>query len=427
MSADPRDSEQAGLAQRQALMRRIASLRARNQVQAEVDLLDDIYASTLKEQHPLLRRSLYMVALVLGVFIFWAAWADLEEVTTGSGKVVPTSREQVVQSAEAGVIAEFLVAEGDAVEADQPLLRIEDVRQGASVLEGRSKVDALEAAAVRLRAEAQGSTPAFTPDLRKRAAQAVRNESETFEARRRNLQDSLAAQQQALKLATDELRITEPMAASGYVSDVEVLRIKRNLAEAKGRLNELTGKFRADAATELARVESELAAQRAGMSPREDAFRRTVLRAPKRGVVKNIRVTTIGGVVQAGQDLLEIVPVDDSLLVETRIRPSDIAFLRPGMTAVVKITAYDSSVYGWLTAKLVQISPDTLRDEVRREETYYRALVRTDSSALQTPDGKRLPIIPGMVAQVDIRTGQKSVLSYLFKPVLRAREALRER
>ncbi len=412
---------------KQALMRKILRLRHENQSQADLDLVDDVYAATLRERQPVLRWGLYSVALVLLVFVVWASWAQLEEVTTGSGKVIPTSREQVIQSLESGILAEIMVSEGDTVELDQALLRIDDVRQGASVKEGQSKVDALLAAAARLRAESQGSALAFPADVQRRAPDLIRNERDTFEARRRSLDASLGAQQQALRLANDELRITEPMAAGGYVSDVDVLRIKRTIAEAKGRLSELSGKFRADAAAELARVESELAGQRAGLTSREDTFRRTVLRAPKRGVVKNIRINTVGGVIQPGQDLLEIIPMDDSLLIETRIRPSDIAFLRPGMEAIVKITAYDSAIYGWLPAKLVQISPDTLRDEVRRDETYYRALVRTDAAALKTPDGKSLPIIPGMLAQVDIKTGQKSVLSYVFKPVLRAREALRER
>ncbi|PUE07625.1 HlyD family efflux transporter periplasmic adaptor subunit [Limnohabitans sp. T6-20] len=412
---------------KQALMQKIMRLRHENQSQADFDLVDDVYAATLRERQPVLRWGLYSMALVLIVFVLWASWAQLEEVTTGSGKVIPTSREQVIQSLESGILAEIMVSEGDTVELDQALLRIDDVRQGASVKEGQSKVDALLAAASRLRAESQGSALAFPADLQRRAPELTRNERDTFDARRRSLEASLGAQQQALRLANDELRITEPMAAGGYVSDVDVLRIKRTIAEAKGRLSELSGKFRADAAAELARVESELAGQRAGLTSREDSFRRTVLRAPKRGVVKNIRINTVGGVIQPGQDLLEIIPMDDSLLIETRIRPSDIAFLRPGMEAIVKVTAYDSAIYGWLPAKLVQISPDTLRDEVRRDETYYRALVRTDAAALKTPDGKSLPIIPGMLAQVDIKTGQKSVLSYVFKPVLRAREALRER
>lgn len=412
---------------KQALMQKILRLRHENQTQADLDLVDDVYAATLRERQPVLRWGLYSVALVLLVFVLWAAWAQLEEVTTGSGKVIPTSREQVIQSLESGILAEIMVSEGDTVELEQPLLRIDDVRQGASVKEGQSKVDALLAAASRLRAESQGGALAFPADVQRRAPDLIRNERDTFEARRRSLDASLTTQQQALRLANDELRITEPMAAGGLVSDVDVLRIKRTIAEAKGRLSELSGKFRADAAAELARVESELAGQRAGLTTREDSFRRTVLRAPKRGVVKNIRINTLGGVIQPGQDLLEIIPMDDSLLIETRIRPSDIAFLRPGMEAIVKVTAYDSAVYGWLPAKLVQISPDTLRDEVRRDETYYRVLVRTDAAALKTPDGKSLPIIPGMLAQVDIKTGQKSVLSYVFKPVLRAREALRER
>lgn len=411
----------------QALMQKILRLRRENQNQADLDLVDDVYAATLRERQPALRWGLYSIVLVMLVFVLWAAWAQLEEVTTGSGKVIPTSREQIIQSLESGVLAEIMVSEGDTVEADQALLRIDDVRQGASVKEGQSKVDALLAAAARLRAESLGGALAFPAEVQRRAPDLIRNEQQTFEARRRSLDASLGAQQQALRLAQDELRITEPMAAGGYVSDVEVLRIKRTIAEAKGRMSELSGKFRADAAAELARVESELAGQRAGQTSREDTFRRTVLRAPKRGVVKNIRINTVGGVIQPGQDLLEIIPMDDSLLIETRIRPSDIAFLRPGMEAIVKVTAYDSAIYGWLPAKLVQISPDTLRDEVRRDETYYRALVRTDAAALKTPDGRSLPIIPGMLAQVDIKTGQKSVLSYVFKPVLRARDALRER
>ena len=411
----------------QALMQKILRLRRENQNQADLDLVDDVYAATLRERQPALRWGLYSIVLVILVFVLWAAWAQLEEVTTGSGKVIPTSREQIIQSLESGVLAEIMVSEGDTVEVDQALLRIDDVRQGASVKEGQSKVDTLLAAAARLRAESLGGALAFPAEVQRRAPDLIRNEQQTFEARRRSLDASLGAQQQALRLAQDELRITEPMAAGGYVSDVEVLRIKRTIAEAKGRMSELNGKFRADAAGELARVESELAGQRAGQTSREDTFRRTVLRAPKRGVVKNIRINTVGGVIQPGQDLLEIIPMDDSLLIETRIRPSDIAFLRPGMEAIVKVTAYDSAIYGWLPAKLVQISPDTLRDEVRRDETYYRALVRTDAAALKTPDGRSLPIIPGMLAQVDIKTGQKSVLSYVFKPVLRARDALRER
>lgn len=408
----------------QAMMKRVVASRQRNRMAADRDVIADLYSAAYPAG---LRWGLYMIVLVMTAFFAWAAWAQLEEVTSGVGKVIPTSREQVVQSLDSGVLAEILIAEGDTVDEGQALLRIDDVRQSASVAEGRARIDALQAAAARLRAESQGVALNFPEPLQQRAPKAIRNERDTYAARQRNLNTSLQAQQQAVALATQELKITEPMAVKGYVSEVEVLRIRRNLSEARGRLQELSDRFKAESAAELAKVESEMAAQQAVFTSREDAVRRTVLRAPKRGVVKNLRINTVGGVVQSGQDLLEIVPLDDRLLIETRIRPADIAFLRPGMSAVVKITAYDSAIYGWLPGRLLNISPDTLRDEVRRDETYYRALVETDKASLQTPQGKVLPIIPGMVAQVDIKTGQKSVLSYLFKPVLRAREALRER
>lgn len=409
------------------IMARVQRLRSQNATQALEDQINDLYLAPLQPPPPWTRYSIHASAIVLLVFFVWASLSSLDEVTTGTGKVIPTSREQVIQSLDVGLVAELMVKEGDMVEVNQPLLRIDDVRLGSNVQESQVKIDAMKAAAARLRAELQGGTPVFSADLSKRNPAMVASELATFNARRRSLETSLSALMQALKLAQDELRITEPLAAKGLVSDIDVLRVQRSLSETRGRLAELQSKFRADASTELSRIEAELGAQNATMVGRADAFKRTVLRAPKRGVVKNIRVTTIGAVVQSGQDILEIVPVDDTLLIETRIRPADIAFLRPGLPAIVKITAYDSGVYGWLDGELLQISPDTLRDEVRREDTYYKALVKTNVSSLKTPNGQLLPIIPGMQASVDIKTGRKSVLSYLFKPVLRAREALRER
>lgn len=409
------------------LMERVQRLRSQNAQQALQDQISDLYLTPLQPPAPWSRYSIHICATVLLVFFLWASFATLDEVTTGVGKVIPTSREQVIQSMDVGLVAELMVQEGDMVEVNQPLLRIDDVKLGSNVQESQVKIDAMQAAVSRLRAELQGAVPAFSADLRKRNPNLVKSELETFNARQRSLVTSVSGLQQTLKLAQDELRITEPLAAKGLVSDIDVLRVQRSLAETRGRIGELQSKFRADASTELSRIEAELGAQNATMVGRADAFKRTVLRSPKRGIVKNIRVTTLGAVVQSGQDILEIVPVDDNLLIETRIRPADIAFLRPGLPAIVKITAYDSGVYGWLEGELLQISPDTLRDEVRREETYYKALVKTKATALKTPNGQRLPIIPGMQASVDIKTGRKSVLSYLFKPVLRAREALRER
>ena len=420
-------AQTAGAGPNPALVARIKYLQDDNAKMAALDVYADIYAPHMQSRTGWMRWGLYGLALVIVSFFSWAAWAQLEEVTSAAGRVIPTSREQVVQSMEGGLVAELLVSEGDLVDAGQPLLRIDDVRMGANLNESQTRIDALMAAAVRLRAESQGSALSFPEALQKRSPTLLKSERETYQAKRLALESIVNAQDQALRLAQDELRITEPLAAKGLVSDLDVLRIQRTVLDARSRITEAQTKYRADAAAELARVEGELGTQNATLIGREDSFRRTVLRAPKRGIVKNIRVNTVGGVVQPGQDILEIIPVDDSLLIETRIRPSDIAFLRPGLAATVKITAYDSGVYGWLDGELLQLSPDTLRDEVRRDETYYRAIVKTKTAALHTPDGRRLPIIPGMLAQVDIKTGQKSVLSYLFKPVLRAREALRER
>lgn len=405
----------------------ILALRQANALQAVRDQVADLYLDPLRPMPPWTRYSIHASAAVLAAFILWAALATLDEVTTGIGKVVPTSREQIVQAAEAGVISEFLVREGDVVEPGQPLLRIDDVKLGATMQESQARIDSLQAAAARLRAEVHGGAPQFPAELSRRNPETVKSELETLAARRRSLDATLGGLQQSLKLASDELAMTEPLAAKGLVSDIDVLRMRRTVAELRSRIGETSSKFRADASTELARVEADLGTQTATLTGRADSFKRAVLRAPKRGVVKNIRVTTVGGVVQAGQDILEIVPVDDTLLIETRIRPADIAFLRPGLKAIVKLTAYDSGIYGWLDGELIHVSPDTLRDDVRREETYYKAMVRTSNSALKTPDGRSLPIIPGMQASVDIKTGEKSVLAYLFKPVLRAREALRER
>jgi adhesin transport system membrane fusion protein len=302
---------------------------------AESDVVSDIYQARLEPIAGWTRWALYLVLVVLAAFIAWAALADIEEVTSGSGRIVSSGHEQVVQSSEAGVLAEMMVAEGDTVEAGQALLRIDDVRLGANVKESQSRVDALVVAAIRLRAESQGTALNFPPEIARRNPVLIRSEMETHEAKRRALDGVVKSQEQALRLAQEEMQITEPMAAKGLVSDLDVLRIRRTMVDARGRMDEARSKYHADSAAELARVEAELGSQSATLVGREDSFKRTVLRAPKRGIVKNVKANTIGGVVQVGQDLLEIVPLDEALLVETRIRPADIAFLRPGLPAVV--------------------------------------------------------------------------------------------
>lgn len=250
---------------------------------------------------------------------------------------------------------------------------------------------------------------------------------ETFRTKRLSLESMIASQRHQLEIAQNELALTEPLAAKGLVSDLDVLKIKRSIADNKSKIAEIRGRFVADSASELSKVEAELKSLSAGLVGKKDTLTRTLIKAPKRGIVKNMRVTTLGGVVQSGQEMMEIVPIDDVLIVEAKIRPDDIAFLRPGQESTIKVTAYDSSIFGTLHGTLVSVSPDTIRDDIRRDETYYRAIVKTDKSYLMAPTGKPLPIIAGMHTQVDIKIGQKSVLSYLFKPLLKSREALRER
>jgi adhesin transport system membrane fusion protein len=379
--------------------------------------------------------SVLLLGGLLGAFVAWAAYAELEEVTRGNGRVIPSSREQVIQSLETGVLTELLVREGDRVEKGQPLLRIDDTRASALFRELQGKVTALAAQAARLRAEAYGGRLEFPPEVRNAAL--VRRETQAFQARTRALDEGLATLERGIALLDREIEIVEPMVARGLVSEVEALRLKRLRNEQALQIADRRNRFRAEASAELNRVESELAQTRETAIARGDAYRRTELRSPMRGTVKSIRLTTIGGVIQQGQDLMLIVPVEDTLMIEAFVKPADVAFLRPGQPAVVKISAYDYAIYGGLDGTVEFISPDTLRDERRGalaaagdpEETgaFYRVLVRTRATALRGPDGADLPILPGMTATVELLAGRKTVLQYLLKPLTRASQGLRER
>ncbi|MGR8919087.1 MAG: HlyD family type I secretion periplasmic adaptor subunit [Gammaproteobacteria bacterium] len=391
---------------------------------ADAAFLRDVRAAQIVESSPLAGFSLLFLVLVLAAGYRWADTAVLDEVTRGEGTVVPSSREQVIQSLEGGILVALAVREGDIVEEGQVLLRIDDTRSGASLREGQKKADALRAEIARLRAEAAGGQPQFPDgldaDLRER-------EFKLFQSRRGALNEALGSMQRNLKLAEDELAMTEPMVARGAVSEVDVLRLKRDIIELKGRIQDRRNTFRTEARGQLASREAELAGIIEIVTARADEVKRSVVRSPMRGTVKNIKVTTLGGVIAPGEDIMEIVPLEDRLLVEARIRPSDVAFLRPGQPATVKITAYDYSIYGSLKGRLEQISAYTIADEINPQERYYRVYIRTDKAELEGKEGP-LPIIPGMVATAEVLTGQKTVLEYLLKPVLKVRDsALRER
>ena len=398
---------------------------------ADLHLINDLNAALQTEKH----RGLFAVVLLLfalaAAFVVWAYHSKVEEVTRGQGSVIPSSREQIVQSLDPGTIAEMLVKEGDVVEKDQVLLKLDDTRSMAVLRESAAKVINLEAMIARLRAEAYHAELSFPkhipPELRQR-------ESAAYHARRRAMTDSVQGLSVSKATLDREIAITEPMVKQGVMSEVELLRMKRESANLALQIADKQNQYAAEANNELVKIEAELAQARENMAVRADPVERSEIRAPLRGIVKNIKINTLGGVVQAGQEILEIVPLDDKLLVEAYIRPQDVAFMRPGLDAVVKISAYDYAIYGGLNGKVTLISPDTLSNQRRADDLkldpnqqYYRILVETDGKGITDKNGKAMEIIPGMVATVDVKTGEKTVFDYLIKPITRLKQALRER
>ena len=397
----------------------------------DVAHMRDLHAAMVEQQVPRVRWALYMLAAIMVVFLGWAGLTQVDEVTRGQGRVISDAGDQVIQSLEGGILARLHVKEGDQVDAGQVLLEIDATRANAIYNEGYNKSLALQASLARLRAEAYGRALEFPPEVRARA-ELVRNETLAFQSRRDALNQSVAELQRSLELAEREVTMSEPLMARGLISDIELLRMKRQVNDFRLQISERQSRYRAEANAELNRVESELAQTRENVVARADTARRTIVKSPVKGVVKDIRLSTIGGVIQPAATIMEIVPMDDRLLIEAKVRPQDVAFLRVGLPATVKVTAYDFSIYGGLAGTVEHISPDTIKEESRLavaqtgEESYYRVLVRTDASTL-THKGETLPIMPGMTTSVDIRSGEKSILQYLLKPVFKAREAFQER
>nr|WP_228723108.1 HlyD family type I secretion periplasmic adaptor subunit [Limnobaculum xujianqingii] len=390
----------------------------------------DLQEALIEQKTPFSLIMLYLIGAILIIAIVWAKFARVEEITLGEGRIIPASREQIIQSLEGGILEELNVREGDIVEKGQVLLKIDPTRAGAVYREGVSKVIGLKGTITRLRAEAYGTPLVFPADVMA-VPSVVKDETQAYGARKQTLDESVKTLQTSLKLAEDEINLSEPLMQKGLMSEVELLRMRRQANEFRLQIAERQNRFRSEANAELNKFESELAQSVENVAAREDVMNRTTIVAPVRGTVNNIKVTTVGGVIQQGGEIMAIIPLEDQLLVEAKIKPSDVAFLHPGLKATVKITAYDYAIYGGLSGTLEHISADTLKDEDkmrqgRGDTTYYRVLVRTDKAALTAKD-KVFPIMPGMIATVEIRTGEKTILDYILKPVLKAREAFRER
>jgi len=386
-------------------------------------------AAPRSPSEPPLPRSSLIVWIVSAALLLLLAWAwrfELDEVSTGTGKVVPSSKEQMVQSLEGGILVDLKVAEGDIVEEGQVLAQLDRTKTESTVQESASRMRAALAMSARLTAEVGGTPLAFPPEVQA-DTDLVRTETALYRSRREQLSSSLAGVTQALALMRSELALTEPLVSRGAASDVEVLRLKRQINEAESKAADIRSQYYVKAREELARANAEIEAQRSVTRGRSDSLTRLTFASPVRGIVKDIAVTTVGGVLPPGGKLMEIVPLDEKLLVEARISPRDVAFIHPGQEATVKVTAYDYAIFGGLPGKVTTISPDTIQDDVRRDVYYYRVYIRTDADRLTNRSGKSFPIVPGMIASVDIHTGSKSVLDYLVKPLNKAREALRER
>ena len=407
--------------------------RENNVKSKDLDLINDLNAALQKEKHSGQFIVIILFFILMIVFVIWAYNSPVEEVTRGNGNIIPSSREQVIQSLDPGIVTEIMVKEGDMVEKDQVLMKLDDTRSSAVLRESEAKVANLEATIARLKAEAYGTKLSFpdsvNPELRRR-------EIAAYKARRQVMVDAINGLSQSKAALDREIAITAPLVSEGYVSEVELLRMRRESADLATQISERRNRYKADANNELLQAESELAQSKENVAMRADPVERSQIRAPMRGIVKGIKVTTIGGVVNAGEDIMQIVPVNDKLLVEAYIRPQDIAFIRTGQPALVKVSAYDYSIYGGLEGKVTLVGADTVSNSMQNRandlkldpnQVYYRVLVQTENNSLKDKNGKPMPIIPGMVATVDIKTGEKTIFQYLIKPITRMKQALSER
>lgn len=429
---------------------------------------NEVNKALLDDAPRVVRVTLWAIFAFFIAMVLWASLASIDEVTRGEGRAIPSSRLQKVQNLEGGIVAEVFVHEGEVVKAGAPLLRLDDTQFRSNAGESEADRLALQARIQRLTAQLNDATTlTLAPEIVKKAPEIASGERELFASVNKRIQSELAGlneqlvqkkqelldfqgkasqYRRSLGLQQQEVAMSEPLVAKGAISKVEVLRLRRGVVETQGQLDSVTlaipraeaaikeieskvsetrGRYRSEALGQLNEARTDLSKIEASGKAISDRVNRTLVTSPVRGVVQQLMVNTIGGVIQPGNDLVEIVPLDDKLLVEAKIRPQDIAFLRPGQEATVKFTAYDYTIYGGLKGTLEQISPDTVTD--KDGKSFYVIRLRTDKNHLGT-DEKPLLIIPGMVASVDIITGKKTVMAYLLKPILRARaEAFHER
>jgi adhesin transport system membrane fusion protein len=393
----------------------------------DIGFLTPVRSAQVVEPAPAAMWAVYLLLALLATAIAWAAVAQVDIVVRANARVVPDGREQVIASLEGGILRELKVREGQQVAEGEELALIDPTRFEAQQAEGQAKRLSLLGMVARLEAESVGRELRFPADLAAKSPQVAQGETDSWRARQRALDEAVGITRRNAELLQRELSMAQTLSARGLMSEVEVMRLRRQVNELQLGVQERINRFRLEASSDLARQRTELSVLDEQLVAREDAVERTVLRSPLRGVVKQVRIGTTGGVVAPGAPVLEIVPLGDKVLVEARIRPADIGFVQVGQAVEVKLSAYDYVSYGGLKGTVASISPDALTDgDKSGGETWYRALVRADAPVLQAGE-RSLPLIPGMTGSVEIRTGQRSVLDFLLLPMVKSREAMRER
>ncbi|UUO22310.1 HlyD family type I secretion periplasmic adaptor subunit [Colwellia sp. M166] len=453
--------------------------------QQDLEMADDVYGAMLTEVPSLHRLTIWAMATLICSFLIWAYFSALQQVTSGTGKVIPSTQVQIIQSLDGGVLQKLFVQEGMQVKKNQPIASIDDTRFRSDFAEQKQEVDSLRANVIRLRAELSSilignntqwqrqieinkNIPVYPKDLEQNAQLMVARQKEEYSERLDNLINQLAIQEQKIqqreqevaelnskistlqisyKIANKELDLTKPLAEKNIVSKIELYKLERSVNDLKGELSavrllspklksalqesilnrrETVLVYRAETRAELNELQNKLSRINESQVGAQDKVTKALILSPVVGTIKTIKINTLGGVIKPGETIAEIVPTEDKLMIEAKIKPRDIGFIYPGLPAVVKITAYDFARYGGLTGKVEHISADTTLDE--DGNSFYLIRVRTQASSIKNKQGDEMPIIPGMLTQVDVITGERTILEYILNPILRANEAaLRER
>lgn len=360
------------------------------------------------------RLTVFSVVVLLGAGVYWASRASIDEVTRTTGKVMASSRTQVIQAADGGIVEKIFVREGETVKQGDLLVQLDDTKSRAALAEASQKSAALQASLARLRAETLGT--AYRP----RAQTSFDSiQGRLYERRTTALQEDLAVLEQSARLAAEEVRLNEPLFKAGDISAAEFLRLQRTANEAAGQVTTRRNKFLQDAQAELAKAEEDLASVHQQLQDRQGMVEHTQLRAPQDGIVNLITQTTVGAVLRPGDEIMQLLPTGDDLIIECRLKASDIGFVRPGMQATLKLDAFDYSIYGSLQGEVTYISPDALTERSPQgvEVPYYRTHIRISGHRFKGELANTIKVQPGMTATAEIITGKHTVLDYLLKPV----------